>query len=358
MTDIDTAPTVESLAQRVLDASLGTIDLISMYIGDRLGWYRSLATDGPATPEELAARTGTDTRYAREWLEQQAATGLLVASDGDPRTYTLLDTAAEVLTDEHSLNYLGPLARMLCGFAVHLPELLDAYRTGGGVSWADLGADARESQAAMNRPWFEKALPSALASVPELHDRLRKPGIEIADIGCGGAWSTIALARAYPQARVTGYDIDPATVALATSNVAEHPDVSDRVTIIEADAQELPEGRFSAAFAFECIHDMPRPVEVLGAMRRALTDDGVVVVMDEAVADEFTAPANEIDRLMYGFSLTCCLPDSMSHPGSVGTGTVMRMSTLRRYALEAGFADVSVLPIENFDLWRFYLLTT
>ncbi|MFZ2528501.1 MAG: methyltransferase [Rhodococcus sp. (in: high G+C Gram-positive bacteria)] len=354
----DTLNPVDFLAQRIVDASLGTIDLIAMYLGDRLGWYRSLAADGPATPDELAARTGTAPRYAREWLEQQAVTGLLVASDDDPRRYTLPDAAAEVLTDEHSLNYVGPLARMLAGLTVHLPALLTAYRTGGGVNWAELGADARESQAAMNRPWFETALPAALASVPSLHDSLRKPGIDIADIGCGGAWSTIALARAYPRAQVFGYDIDPASGTLAESNIADSPDVSDRVTITVADAVALPERRFSAVFAFECIHDMPHPVDVLGAARKALVDDGVMIVMDEAVANEFTAPGNEVDRLMYGFSLTCCLPDGMSHPDSAGTGAVMRQSTLRRYAASAGFTDVSVLPIENFGFWRFYLLTT
>ncbi|WP_068157434.1 class I SAM-dependent methyltransferase [Rhodococcus phenolicus] len=354
----DTLTTVDSLVHRVVDASLGTIDLIAMYLGDRLGWYRSLAADGPATPDELAARTGTDPRYAREWLEQQAVTGLLVASDGEPRRFTLPEAAAEVLTDEHSLNYLGPLARMLCGFAAHLPELVTAYRTGSGVSWAELGADARESQAAMNRPWFEEALPAALASVPELDDLLRAPGIEIADIGCGGAWSTIALARAYPRARLSGYDVDPATVSLALADVAGSPDVADRITIVASDASALPQQRFSAVFAFECIHDMPRPVEVLGAVRRSLTEGGVVVVMDEAVADEFTAPGDDVERLMYGFSLTCCLPDGMSHPESVGTGTVMRPSTLRRYALEAGFTEVSVLPIDEFGFWRFYLLGT
>lgn len=90
----DTLTTVDSLVHRVVDASLGTIDLIAMYLGDRLGWYRSLAADGPATPDELAARTGTDPRYAREWLEQQAVTGLLVASDGEPRRFTLPEAAA------------------------------------------------------------------------------------------------------------------------------------------------------------------------------------------------------------------------------------------------------------------------
>ncbi len=61
---------------------------------------------------------------------------------------------------------------------------------------------------------------------------------------------------------------------------------------------------------------------------------------------------------MYGFSLTCCLPRRHEHPESVGTGTVMRPSTLRRYALEAGFTEVSVLPIDEFGFWRFYLLGT
>lgn len=181
-------------------------------------------------------------------------------------------------------------------------------------------------------------------------------GAVIADIGCGGAWSTIALARAYPQARLFAVDIDPATVALARTNVAACPDVADRVTVVEADAAGLPHERFTAAFAFECVHDMPRPVEVLSAVRGALAPDGVMVVMDEAVADRFTAPGDEVERLMYGFSIVCCLPDGMSHPPSAGTGTVMRADTLRRYALDAGFSDVSVLPIEDFGFWRFYRL--
>jgi hypothetical protein len=128
------------------------------------------------------------------------------------------------------------------------------------------------------------------------------------------------------------------------------------VGVHHADAAGLAEGGFDAAFAFECIHDMPQPVEVLAAMRRAVASGGPVVVMDEAVGDAFTAPGDEVERLMYGFSLFICLPDGMAHPSSVGTGTVMRPETLRRYAVEAGFAGVDTLPIEDFGFWRFYRL--
>jgi hypothetical protein len=109
--------------------------------------------------------------------------------------------------------------------------------------------------------------------------------------------------------------------------------------------------------AFECIHDLTEPVSVLGTMHQAAAEDGIVVVMDEAVGDRFGERTDEVERLMYGFSIFICLPDGMSHDGSAATGTVMRPSTLEAYARAAGFSGVEVLPIEN-DLWRFYELKT
>ena len=102
---------------------------------------------------------------------------------------------------------------------------------------------------------------------------------------------------------------------------------------------------------------MPRPVDVLAAMRLAVRDGGPVIVMDEAVAETFTAPGDDLERIMYAYSLFVCLPDGLSHPPSVGTGTVMRPDTLRGYARAAGFADIEVLPIEDFAFFRFYSLT-
>jgi hypothetical protein len=107
---------------------------------------------------------------------------------------------------------------------------------------------------------------------------------------------------------------------------------------------------------FEALHDMPDPVGVLASIKRAVRPDGVVVVMDEAVAETFSPPGDEVERVMYGYSLLVCLPDSMSTPDSIATGTVMRRSALERYAQDAGFSSVSVLPIEGFAAFRFYLL--
>jgi hypothetical protein len=353
-------PTAEEFADRMLASALGFTDILATYIGDRLGWYRRLAADGPSTADELAARTGTSPRYCREWLEQQAVSAVLEVEAGDgtssQRRFRLPAGPAEVLTDETSLSYLAPLARMFASIAPNLDDLLAAYRTGGGVGWDQLGADGREAQADMNRPWFRE-LPTAFAKVPGIQSVLTRPGARIADVGTGAGWSSIALALAYPELRVDGFDVDDPSIDLARANAAE-AGVADRVQFHNADGKDLSTfGRFDAAFAFECIHDMPRPVEVLASMRLAVPDDAPVIVMDEAVAEEFAAPGDDLERIMYGFSLLICLPDSMSHEGSVATGTVMRPDTLRGYARDAGFAGIEILPIEDFAFFRFYSLT-
>ncbi len=353
--------TPDAFAERVFAAALGWAESMSIYLGDRLGWYRSLAADGPATADELATRTATSSRYAREWLEQQAVVGILDVDDcgGEPdeRRFALPPGPAEVLTDKHSLLYLAPLTRMFAASGAQMPAVIEAFRTGGGVSWQQLGADAREAQADLNRPWFDQ-LPTTFAGLPELHEVLSQPGARIADVGTGAGWSAIALAKAYPQLEVDGYDNDDPSVELARRNAAA-AGVVDRVRFHAADGDGVAgDGPFDAAFAFECIHDMPRPVEVLSAMRTAVVDGGPVVIMDEAVDANFTAPGNEIEKFMYGCSLFVCLPDGLSHRPSVGTGTVMRPSTLRSYARSAGFTDVTTLAAQDFGFWRFYLLSS
>ncbi|WP_205849702.1 class I SAM-dependent methyltransferase [Nakamurella flava] len=357
--------TAEELGERVFHSALAGLETLSIHLGDTLGWYRSLADDGPATADELAARTSTTPRYAREWLEQQAVAGYLTVADdaggeAADRRFALTAAAREVFTDGESLSYLAPLARLVAAVGVQMPGLQRAYRDGGGVGWAQFGDDMRTAQADMNRPWYRHELPGVLAALPGVHDRLARPGARILDIGCGAGHSTVALATAYPQATVLGIDIDAPSVELARQ-AAVDGGVADRVEfrVGDASAPDLRPGsdaRFTAAFAFECIHDMPRPVDVLRQVHDVLDPQGVMVVMDEATAEAFAPNGDEVERMLYAFSVTVCLPDGLSSSPSVGTGTVMRPDTLRRYASEAGFSDVEVLPTGEFGFWRFYAL--
>jgi SAM-dependent methyltransferase len=348
--------TAEEFGERLFGAVLGAQLVQAAYLGDRLGYYRALA-EHDHTAAELAARTGTAERYTREWLEHQAVTGVLTvddpAADAGVRRYHLPAGHAEVLTDALSSNHVLPLARFVGGIGRRLEELVGAYRSGSGVSWDEFGTDAREGQAGANRPLFLGALPREyLPSVPEIAAVLARGG-RIADVGCGYGWSAIGLALAHPGVTVDGFDPDAPAIEVARRNAVE-AGVADRVRFHAVDAAAA-DGRYDLVIAFECIHDLPDPVSVLASMRTLAGEDGYVLVMDERVAETFTAPGDEVEQLMYGWSITCCLPDGLAHPGSVGTGTVMRPETLRGYAEAAGFTGIEVLPIED-GFFRFYRL--
>jgi 2-polyprenyl-3-methyl-5-hydroxy-6-metoxy-1,4-benzoquinol methylase len=358
MTDRHGETELPPLADRLVAAVTGAFEVAAVDLGDRLGWYRALA-DTPATPAQLAARTGTDARYAREWLEQQAVAGYLTVDDvragPDDRSYSLPEEHRAVLVDEVDAMFTTPLARVAMTFTRNVPRLAEAYRSGGGLSWAEMGPEARDGQAAANRPFFMGALVSEVFSGLPAVDTALRAGGRIADVGCGLGWSSIGMATGYPRTRVDGFDVDVPSVEQARRN-ADEAGVADRVEfhVVDVGGFAAP-AEYDLVTAFECVHDLPDPVAVLAAMRGMARPGGTVLVMDERVAETFTAPGDEIDRLMYGYSLTCCLPDSLSTRPSVGTGTVMRPVVLERYAREAGFGGIEVLPVEH-DFFRFYRL--
>ena len=346
----------DALVERLFGSTLGALDVLSVYFGARLGLYRALADRGASSSKELAEATCLNERYVREWLEQQATTGILDVDD--ERRYTMPPGHDEALLDETSLNYIAPVGKLLVGCVRPIDAVLAAYRSGGGVPYADYGADVHEGQAEFTRPMFEHLLGSDwLPAVPEVHDRLQAdPPARVADVACGQGFSSMAIARAYPRTLVDGIDLDEASIAAAQENLAGS-DVEDRVKFHNRDAADPGlQGWYDLAYMHESLHDMSYPVDVLRACRGLLSEGGSVVVADERVPDTFTASGDEIERLCYGFSILHCLPVGMVGEGAAGTGTVMRADTVRRYAEEAGFGGFDVLPIEN-DFYRFYRLT-
>jgi 2-polyprenyl-3-methyl-5-hydroxy-6-metoxy-1,4-benzoquinol methylase len=348
----------DALVERLSMNAIGAFDLFSVYVGDTLGLYRSLAEHGPLTSAELADAAGVHERYAREWLEQQGASELLdVAEEGEQRRFRLPKGHDEALLDVSSLNYIAPLARAVLASIRPIDALLEAVRNGGGVPYADYGHDLHEAQAAFTRPLFENLLGKEwLPSVSEIDERLlADPPATVADVACGQGRSSIEMARAYPKIAVDGIDSDRASIERARENLAGSG-VEERVTFDERDAADAGlAGRYDLVTIFEALHDMSYPVDVLRAARGLLAEGGLVLIGDERTEDTFTAPAARVERLFYGFSLFHCLPVGMVGEGAAGTGTVIRADTVRRYSDEAGFSNCEVLPIEN-DFWRFYLL--
>ena len=347
----------DAFAEQLFQSALGYFDLLSIRLGQRLGLYEVLA-EGPVTSQELADRTGTAERYAREWLEQQTTAGILRAHVGrEDTTFSLPGGHTEVLLDGDSLSYMGASVWQLLTIPNAFENVVEAFRTGGGVSYEAYGRDNVQGQGLGNRPVFLTTLPNDwLPNIPPMHERLRAdPPARVVDVGCGTGWSSIAMARSYPKVTVDGFDPDEVSVELARKNAAVEG-VTDRVRFHRKDAAAVAAaGPFDVATAFECIHDMARPVEVLGAVRRALADDGSMLIVDERTRDRFTGKPDDLEAYYYGWSVFDCLPRGMYEQPSAGTGTVMRPSKLEGYAREAGFKRFDVLPIEH-DFFRLYLL--
>jgi len=328
-----------ALAERLFHDVVGALELFTVYLGERLGLYRALQADGPANSHELAGRTGTTERYVREWLEHHAASGLLEVDDpaAGPlaRRYRLPPAHVPVLADPDDVRYRAFSGVEIVRSGRWLPQLVEAFRTGGApppLPWAP------EGRAEYNRAVFLNLLGTQwLPAIADVHRRLRRePPARVADLACGTGWSSIAMAQAYPLVRVDGFDLDADVIAAARRNAAQ-AGVSSRVSFAVTDASGPGmSGRFDLVTIFEGLHDMSRPAD--------------------AVRSHSSARASDLECYHYGWSVVSCLPAAMGDPRTAATGAVMRPATLRRYAREAGFRSVEVLPLET-ETWRFYRLT-
>jgi 2-polyprenyl-3-methyl-5-hydroxy-6-metoxy-1,4-benzoquinol methylase len=346
--------------ERVIESTTAALELFSIYLGRKLGLYETISESGPIGEAELAARTGIAGRYAREWLEQQAVAGFLTvthpSAEPTDRRYGLSDEQEALLVRPDDPLHVSPLASLVVGIGQTLPKVLAAYRSGDGVSFAEYGEDVRDGQGAINRPAFTHDLVGSwIPAVPEVHERLTSgQAARVADVGCGQGWAAIAVARAWPNAEVFGIDSDGASIEDARRFAgAESVDVRFE----HADAERLSElGPFDLVLILEVLHDLAHPVEILSAVRKALAPQGVLIVADEQVADAFRAPGDLFERMMYGWSITHCLPTTMTEKPTAAIGTVIRASKVQALASEAGFTGFEVVDVDA-GFFRLYRIT-
>jgi 2-polyprenyl-3-methyl-5-hydroxy-6-metoxy-1,4-benzoquinol methylase len=342
-----TSDRTDQLTERLFEAALGALELCSVYLGTELGLYDTLERNGALTPDELAARAGIAPRYAQEWLEQQAVAGFVEHENG---RFSLSPEHARALTAEEDLAHVAPFAHMLVGIGGVLPKVAEAYRTGGGVPYEEYGYEFRHGQGHINRPTFVHDLPTAwMDAMPDIRDRLDQGG-RVADVGCGQGFSTAAMAQRFPRASVEGFDADAASIRDARAHA------HDAAAFVQGDATSVRDrGPYDLVLVLETLHDLPHPVQTLAAVRESLGAGGAALIVDERVADDFDAPGDPVERMMYGWSVTHCLPTQMVEQPSAALGTVLRADTVRELAATAGFAAVDVLPVEN-DFFRLYRL--
>jgi SAM-dependent methyltransferase len=326
-----------------LDALLGqavvefgaTVNAALVVIGDRLGLYRALAGADALSSTELAERTGTAERYVREWLNAQAASGYVDYEAATCR-YALRPEQAAILADESGPAFVGGGFQVALGAAAGLERIQDAFLSGAGRGWHEHHHDVFEGCQRFFEPGYRANIIDAwIPALEGVHKRLEAGG-RVADVGCGRGASSIVIAEGYPSAEVIGFDYHDESIAQARRRAAA-AGLSDRVRFEVAAADAFPGAGYDLVACFDCLHDMGDPVAVARHVRRALAEDGTLMIVEPYAGDRVEDNLNPVGRAYYAFSTMLCTPNSLSQAGGVALGAQAGETRLREVVTAAGF---------------------
>jgi SAM-dependent methyltransferase len=335
VTDIDEAKLEAfiGLAATEVGAALNTA-LVTL--GDELGLYRAMADGQPVSSAELAARTGTQERYVREWLNLQAASGFV---EIEAAGFVLPPEHALVLADEQSPFAMAGTFQSANAAVAAREQVAERFRSGDGVGWHEhhhgLWHGVERTFAVGYRTHLMTEWLPALDGVVE---RLQGGG-SVADVGCGHGASTVLMAEAFPKARFVGIDYHADSIATARERAAE-AGVADRVSFVVASAEEIPGGDYDLVAFFDSFHDLGDPLAAARSAAAVLAPDGRCMLVEPYAGDRVEDNLNPIGRLYYGYSTLVCTPGSLSQPGRAGLGTQAGEARLREVLQDGGFGQV------------------
>jgi SAM-dependent methyltransferase len=303
---------------RAVDEVGATLNAALVVMGDKLGLYRALADGTPLTPAELAARSGIAERYAREWLNQQAAGGY-VEYDPDSGRYTLPPEQATALTDESSPAYLPGFFEIAVGSVLDSPKITAVAKSGAGYGWGEHNHDVHEGCERFFRPGYNANLiTSWLPALEGVVEKLER-GAKVADLGCGHGASTILMAQAFPNSTFVGSDYHGGSISTARAR-AEEAGVADRTQFVTAGAADHPGVDYDLVCMFDCLHDMGDPVGAARRVHDLLATDGTWLIVEPAAGDRVEDNLNPVGRAYYGFSTLLCTPASLSQEVGLALG--------------------------------------
>jgi 2-polyprenyl-3-methyl-5-hydroxy-6-metoxy-1,4-benzoquinol methylase len=314
------------------------------YIGDRLGIFQALAKAGAVTSAELAAKTGLNERYLREWLGAMTAAKYLDYEPASAR-YSMPREHAMVLAEEDSPFYMGGFMQMVVPEVAMAPKLMESFRTGRGLPQSEYPPEVFEAIERSSAPMYRHSLLRKwLPAMPQVLECLNNDG-EALDVGCGSGRAVITIASAFPRARIHGYDAHPGSIERARAN-AKAAGVAERVNFEVVDCTKLPAGRFDFISVFDVVHDSVDPAGLLRSIRGALKPDGTCLMVEVNASNRVEDNINPIGRMMYAASTLYCMTVSLAHNGA-GFGALMGEAKARELAHDAGFGRVQRLPIKD-----------
>ena len=342
--------------ERKLDDFVGKVvnDLAAGYggvmtvLGHKLGLYKSMAGAGPLDSSEIAKRSGCAERYVREWLNSQAAAGYVVYHPTSA-TYELTPEQSLVLADDDSPVFMPPAWEVPVSMFLDEEKSIEAFRTGKGVAWDEHHDRLFCGVAAFYRNGYRNSLVREwLPSLRGVEEKLRA-GAKVADVGCGHGHSTVLMAEAFPESCFWGFDYHEKSIETARSH-ARNMKIENRVSFEVAGATSYPAEGFDLICFFDCLHDMGDPVSAAQHAKRALAEDGTVMLVEPFANDRVEENLNVIGRLYYSASTTICCAHSLSEDGAAALGAQAGEARLASVFTKAGFGEFRKAKATPFNL--------
>ncbi|WP_084596907.1 class I SAM-dependent methyltransferase [Nocardioides aequoreus] len=332
---------------RAVDEVGAALGCALVVMGDRLGYYRALADRGPLTAAEVASVSDTGELYATEWLNAQAAGGV-VHYDPSTGRYTLPAEHAVALTDETSPAYLPGFFQIAFGTIVDAPRIFDLARDGDGLGWGEHNHDVHDGCERFFRPGYAAHLTAEwLPALTGVVDKLQR-GARVHDLGCGHGASTVLMAQAYPRSTFVGSDAHAPSVEVAAERARE-AGVSDRVGYQVAGATALEGSGYDLVTTFDALHDMGDPVGCARRVLGLLDDDGTWMIVEPAAGDRVEDNLNPVGRAYYGFSTLLCTPSALSQDVGLAIGTQAGPARVRDIVTAAGFTQFRIAAQTPFN---------
>jgi SAM-dependent methyltransferase len=305
-------------------------------IGEKLGLYKALAKK-PMNSKELAAATGTDERYVREWLSSQAAGGY-IQYNPLTRAFSLSEEQAFALAEEGGPAYLPGAFELALAALKAVPRITEAFKTGEGVGWHEHDPGLFRGTERFFRPGYVANLVAAWIPALEGVEAKLKQGAKVADVGCGHGASTILMAQAYPNSEFVGFDYHAPSIEYAKKAAKQAGFTNGRVRFEVAAAKEYPGKDYDFVAVFDCLHDMGDPVGASKHVRDSLKRDGTWMIVEPFAHDALENNLNPVGRIFYSASTLICTPASRAQEGSACLGAQAGECNLKDVVSRGGFS--------------------
>ena len=327
---------LEEFVGKMLQDLGAAVNSSLVLIGDQLGLYGAIASHGAVDSTKLAELANISERYAREWLAAQAASGY-IEYDAETEQFQMNPAQIAVFVDEDSPTYMMGAFYSLSSVFSSQPKLVEAFRSGEGISWGSHSECLFCGTAKFFRPTYKTYLTSEW--LPSLEDAIAKleKGSKVADVGCGHGCSTTIMAEAFPNSEFYGFDFHEPSIVAAQKQAREQG--IENVTFEVATAKNYPGNNYDLVAFFDCLHDMGDPVGAIAHVKETLKPDGTLMLVEPFAHDRLADNLNTFGRVMYGFSTTVCTPSSLNQEVGLALGAQAGEKRLREVVTSGGFSQ-------------------